>query len=892
MKKPKVVYLLVLFFVMLFIVLNIFNYVFMRDTYQDNLHTLMDEKMKEAQSRVLMPLKGVEVTLRFISDNIQEMLQRGESIEAVMLYLDECSDPVNKPYLSVIEFSSVFGYFPQEGVFHDGGEFIAPEGYDPSQRPWFTAGVEGGGDIEFVLYVDAAPEGLYTFAYSRAIFDADGELTAVIAMEIATSVITDSLLDKNLPEGGYGFILDDNLRLLAHPNPEFMFRLLQETNSELGDLADELKNGIDISARRIKNYRDENSIVFCLRLENGWYVGIMAGVDAIYADMNTMTMNFVLISIVTGIILCTIMIILVITWNKAYEASKQKTTFLANMSHEIRTPMNSIIGFSELAMDSDISNETRIYLEKITENAGALLLIINDILDISKVESGKMELEKIPFDMSELLESCRSLISQKAEEKNLTLKFYAEPCLNQKPLGDPMRLRQVLVNILSNAVKFTNEGTIKLNVKISDINEHSIAMNFEVLDTGIGMTPEQVDRVFDPFSQAETGTTRKFGGTGLGLTITREIIEAMGGTISVESSPGKGSKFTFDLTFDTEYCLNNDLPEDKNILSEIERPYFEGEVLLCEDNIMNQQVICEHLSRVGLKTTVAVNGKIGVEMAEQRRKKGEKQFDLILMDIHMPVMDGLEATKAIIAMDAEVPIVAMTANIMSDDREIYKTSGMSGYIGKPFTSQELWRCLLKFFTPVKKQIEDTPRSGDKAENDLKQKLINSFVSCNLNKIKEINEAIKTGDTKLAHRLAHTLKSNAGQLGKTALQKAAEEVEWCIKKNEDFIESEQITLLEYELDKVLTELIPLVQENETNTELEPIDEEEASELLDKVEYLLRDCDFECLTFIENLRRIRGSEGLIRQMENMNFSIAADILAKLRCGMLLSRYDNPG
>ena len=879
MKKPKVVYLLVLFFVTIFIVLNIFNYVFMRDTYQDNLHTLMDEKMNEAQSRVLMPLNGVEVTLRFISDNIRKMLEQGESIETIMLYMDECSDPDKKPYLSVIEFSSVFGYFPQLGVFHDGGDFIAPEGYDPSQRPWFIAGVEGGGNIEFILYIDAAPGGTYTFAYSRAIYDANDELVAVVAMEVATNVITDSLLDKNLPEGGYGFILDDNLRLLAHPNPDFIFKLLSETNSELGGLSNELKNGVDISARRIKNYRGENSIVFCLRLENGWYVGIMAGVDAIYADMNTMTMNFIFISIVMGIILCTIMIILVITWNKAYEASRQKTTFLANMSHEIRTPMNSIIGFSELAMDSEISNETRAYLEKINENAGALLLIINDILDISKVESGRMELEKIPFDMTELLESCRSLILQKAEEKNLILKFYAEPCINQKPLGDPLRLRQVLINILSNAVKFTNEGTIKLNVKITDTTEHSLTMNFEVVDTGIGMTQEQVDIVFDPFLQAETGTTRKFGGTGLGLTITREIIEAMGGTISVESSPGKGSRFIFDLTFDTTSSQSNDFPEE-NKLTDLERPYFNGEVLLCEDNLMNQQVICEHLSRVGLKTTVAVNGKIGVEMTEQRRKKGEKQFDLILMDIHMPVMDGLEATKEIIAQNINVPIVAMTANVMSDDRELYIASGMSDYLGKPFTSKELWRCLLRFFSPVVKKNENDHLQDEDATNKLKQKLNKSFITCNHYKINEINDALDNDDIKLAHRLAHTLKSNAAQLGKTALQQAAAVVEGCLKNGVNIVTLEQLTQLDRELEKAINEIKPFYQEKEDIKPVESLAEEEANELLDKVEFLLRDYDYECLSFTEELRRINGSGEIIKQMENMNFQIAAEMLDKLR------------
>jgi len=250
------------------------------------------------------------------------------------------------------------------------------------------------------------------------------------------------------------------------------------------------------------------------------------------------------------------------------------------------------------------------------------------------------------------------------------------------------------------------------------------------------------------------------------------------------------------------------------------------------------------------------------------------------MDIHMPVMDGLEATKEIIAMDIKSPIVAMTANVMSEDRELYITSGMYDYLGKPFTSQELWRCLLKFLSPVAHKNENDQQKDEEAADILEQKLIKSFIMGNINKINEISEAIYENDLKLAHRLAHTLKSNAAQLGKTALQQAAGEVERCLKNEDNDVTTEQMASLEYELEKVLSDLYPLVQENEEIIPVEPMDEEETKELLDKVEFLLRDCDFECLSFIKELRRISGSGEVIKQMENMNFNIAADLLANLR------------
>jgi PAS domain S-box-containing protein len=493
----------------------------------------------------------------------------------------------------------------------------------------------------------------------------------------------------------------------------------------------------------------------------------------------------------------------------ALSASRSKSAFLANMSHEIRTPMNSIIGFSELALDGEASIKTREYLAKIQINAQWLLQIINDILDISKIESGKMELENIPFDMHELFESCRTLIMPKAVEKGLNLQFYAEPSVGKRPLGDPTRLRQILVNLLSNAVKFTNSGTVKVFTEIKRQDEKTVTFHFEIKDSGIGMTEEQIKRIFEPFMQAETGTTRKYGGTGLGLAISKNFIEIMGGRLAVESAPGIGSKFSFDLTFETIDISGYEEMGRKAVLNGIEKPLFNGEILLCEDNVMNQQVICEHLARVGLKTVVAENGKIGVEMVQSRKEKGKKQFDLIFMDMHMPVMDGLEAAAKIIELDTGTPIVAMTANIMSDDRELYKTSGMSDCVGKPFSSQELWRCLLKYLTPTDSgAVPRNARLDNDMELDNSMKML--FVKYNQNKFEDIDNALKAGEIKLAHRLAHTLKSNAGQLGKTNLQQAAALVEQQLKGGENLVTPQQMAALETELNAALSQFMAEIE----------------------------------------------------------------------------------
>ncbi|MCL2230327.1 MAG: ATP-binding protein [Treponema sp.] len=566
---------------------------------------------------------------------------------------------------------------------------------------------------------------------------------------------------------------------------------------------------------------------------------------------------------------------------KAHEASVAKSAFLANMSHEIRTPMNSIMGFSELALDDIIPERTREYLDKILDNTKGLLQIINDILDISKVESGRMEIEKIPFDFHELFTNCKTIIMPKAAEKGISLYFYVDPIQGKMPLGDPTKLRQVFVNLIANAVKFTNAGTVKILAEMQDRTDNTVTIYFEVKDSGIGIMEEQMEFIFEPFVQGESGTTRQYGGSGLGLTITKNIIELMGGTLSVDSKVGIGSKFYFTLTFDTIDISGEKLYEQKMILSDFGKPTFEGEVLLCEDNAMNQQVICEHLERVGLKTVVAWNGRIGLDLVKMRKLAGEKQFDLIFMDMHMPVMDGLEATERILELNTGIPIVAMTANIMADATETYRLTGLHDCVGKPFTSQELWRCLLKFLTPVDKE----PKKILETEEDFQKSLQSLFVRSNQMIYEDITKAIKDDDVKLAHRLTHSLKSNAAQIGKTELQKAAIEVESVLKKGDKNVSDDLMDTLKKELDAVLAELAPVLQEEiRAGEQTEIMEIELAIPIIDELESCLKKGSPECINLIDRIRRLPGDKEtknkIIQQIEDFDFDTALDLLNQLK------------
>ncbi|MDR3020276.1 MAG: response regulator, partial [Treponema sp.] len=455
-------------------------------------------------------------------------------------------------------------------------------------------------------------------------------------------------------------------------------------------------------------------------------------------------------------------------------ANRTKSSFLATMSHEIRTPMNSIMGFAELALDSESIVQINEYLGKIADSTKWLLRIINDILDISKIESGKMEFENVPFDLHDIFSRCQSVILPSIKEKGLELSVYMEPSTGKKMLGDPLRLYQVLMNLLSNAVKFTNTGVVKFSSTIKSSDDNSTVVYFEVKDTGIGMSPEQIEKIFDPFIQADSSTTRDYGGTGLGLAIAKNLVELMGGELTVESEKGVGSAFSFGITFKTIEASND--VSDPQKFTMLEKPYFDGLVLICDDNSLNQQVICAHLERVGLQTMTAKNGKIGVEMVSERKESNQKPFDLILMDMFMPVMDGIEAASLILAMDTGTPVVAMTANVMISEVEKYKKHGMPDCLAKPFTSQELWEILLKYLTPVSSELIDA--HIDEYDDDKEQQRMIQlyFYRNNQTMHNEIAEAFTAGNTKLAHRLAHTLKGNAGLLGKTGLKNAASNVE--------------------------------------------------------------------------------------------------------------------
>jgi len=563
----------------------------------------------------------------------------------------------------------------------------------------------------------------------------------------------------------------------------------------------------------------------------------------------------------------------------AEDANRSKSAFLANMSHEIRTPMNSIIGFSELALEDEMPLKTRQYISNISENAIWLLNIINEVLDNAKIESGNLTLEYIPFNLHDVISQCRSALLPKIAKKDILLDCDFEPFTEKMLAGDPVKLRQAFMNLLSNAVKFTTSGTVKLQTTVVSFDDEHAVINFDVTDSGIGMSPEQLESIFEPYKQADKHITRKFGGTGLGVPITKSIVELMGGKLDVESTIDVGSRFSFCLTFDLV-----DDPGDNQRAEFQEKPYFSGTILVCEDNEMNQQVICDHLKRVGLETVVACNGKEALDIITERTQDADgviadKPFDLIFMDIHMPVMDGLEAATKIIDLGIKTPIVSLTANIISNDLELYKANGMSDFLGKPFTSQELWGCLIKFL-PVVSYSEINQQQQEIEEDKALTQLRIHFVKNNKDTLSKIKLAINSGDIKTAHRMAHTLKSNAGQIGEHRLQKASFALEETLGDGKNPVSEAYLELLETELNSTLEKLAPFTGEEENKKSIGSVDAAEALEIINKLEPMLTKRNPKCIDMLDDIHKIPGAEELAMYVEDFEFVQALEELTKVR------------
>lgn len=485
---------------------------------------------------------------------------------------------------------------------------------------------------------------------------------------------------------------------------------------------------------------------------------------------------------------------------------KAKEQFLANISHEIRTPINGIAGMAGLLSQDPGGEERETYLNAIKHSAENLKVIINDILDLTAIDSGKLRFEKIPFNLHDLLPSLIGMFAYQAKEKRLLLDYKIDQSINQNLLGDPVRLNQILINLISNAVKFTHSGEIHVLCSAEDKRKNSCRLKIEVVDTGVGVPSDKLDTIFESFSQADASVTRKYGGSGLGLTIVKQLVELQKGSIAVESIEHKGSCFVVRIPYSIAKSEGLKKVNLKKLQSVEGKPFNELNILLVEDNDINRLYARSILKQWHCEVDIAENGLVAIE------KIKNNSYDVVLMDVQMPVMDGYEATRAIRAMDSHIrntPILALTANATKADVEKCLASGMNDYLPKPFTPDDLYRKIFKELKIKGFQKNVLPLKsllGGKVNFDLNylravsdnnnvfiQEMAETFIQSIPPVLKEMKNAVSKKQWEILSRLAHQIKPSFSLLGMNSLRKTVFLIEENAHKKRDLLSLSETTL---------------------------------------------------------------------------------------------------
>jgi signal transduction histidine kinase/CheY-like chemotaxis protein len=683
-----------------FLTMALVSYFYVSAVLMRQIDLFSRSEMQLYQTTLRSLILAHEAALQHAATSVHMAIRRGAEPDELQDILRVWTDVFHEQKDIKDVFVSVYGYL--NGNYLDGTSWIPGEFYYPKTSPWMRGALMQNGIFHSKPYIDPRT-GDAVNAVSMVVFDEKGESRGVLAIDYLLNPIIEKVRNYKVADTGFGILLDDSFTVLTHPKNEYVGRHITELPG-YSEIYEKLQKLDDMVLIESINDSGVKNMGFFSSLENGWYLGIAAPVRYYYSEVFKMIPVITVLGFALTLVLCFILLRLSADKFRSEEKSQSKSSFLARMSHEIRTPMNAIIGMSELAQRDYGKPQALEYISEIRQAGADLLSIINDILDFSKIESGKSLITESPYQSSVLFNDVLAIINVRLSEKSLALFVDIDQNIPCGMIGDEVRIRQILLNILSNAVKYTHKGFIRFKARGERSSDDEVKLIFTVEDSGIGIKREYIDTLFGEFVRLDHMSNKHIEGTGLGLSISRSLCRAMGGDITVESEYRRGSVFTAEIiqkvTDWSSIDSSTEVREDESGLHAMfSAPGLR--VLVVDDIVTNLTIARGLLSPYGMEITERQNGQDAVSAAQ------EEEFDLLFIDHMMPGMDGIETVRAIRAIGGryeKVPIIALTANAIIGMKEMFLENGFDDFISKPIVVSKLHEIMGRWI-PSEKRVE-------------------------------------------------------------------------------------------------------------------------------------------------------------------------------------------
>ncbi|MDR2701335.1 MAG: response regulator [Spirochaetaceae bacterium] len=695
-KRP--LYVQLLFTGFAFLLMVVLSHAFTGRIVRADLLRNVESVLDLVESQIESDLLESRTVLDGFAQSIQSLILRGDNAADLRAYNTDISSHLLSKNNDTFSSNGPFCYieiFPEGPVFINGIGWDAPDSFIPAERPWYSAALEARGGIAETLPFTDTVTGETVFSYSRCIYDGKGNRLGVAAIDVRAGHIGEKVVSTSFAKDGFGVLVSQDLTLIGHSNPDFIGRKMYDPDIPLSILTEDLVNTGYVSEVSFTSWTGVPVICFFKTLSNGWRLGILVSRNAYYQNVTNMAFVLSIFGITLALVLIIILIRVDAAKNKSDIENRHKSAFLANMSHEIRTPMNAIIGMITIGKSASDSIRKDYCFAKIQDASNHLLGVINDILDMSKIEANKFELAPVEFDLEKMLQRVVNVVNFRIDEKRQKFSVHIDRSIPRTIIGDDQRIAQVITNLLGNAIKFTpEEGSVTLAARLTDITNGICTIKVSVSDTGIGISPEQQEKIFQSFEQAESSTTRKYGGTGLGLAISKSIVEMMGGSLWVESEPEKGAVFSFTIQARRgAEGKHKSLSDDININN--------VRILTVDDDPDILTYFTDIAQGFGLSCDTALSGEKALELISQ--KNG---YHIYFIDWKMPGMDGIQLSREIKGYGSEKSIVIMISSAeWSMIAEEAKTAGVDKFLSKPLFPSTIAEVINECLGVDKRQVE-------------------------------------------------------------------------------------------------------------------------------------------------------------------------------------------